>query len=119
MSRLRNIIILFLFVFIFSNIFVQAQDTSAVRSTNEPVGSGTTGDVVDLTETAIEIKLEPDRPLVQIMSVRLKPEFDDVNLEKSFIPELIGKGEHITVLEDRKLEEEEIIDSEKMINKKR
>jgi len=114
MSRLTKILILILFVFIFSNIFVQAQDTSAVSMTDEPISSGTTGDVVDLTETAIEIKLEPERPLVQIMSVRLKPEFDDVNLEKSFIPELLGKGEQITVREDKTSEEEEIIDSEKV-----
>jgi hypothetical protein len=117
MSRLPNIIILILFLLIFSHIFAQMQDSVATGS-SQPANLRATGDVVDLTEAAIEIKLEPDRPLVQIMTVRLKPEFDDVNLEKSFVPELLGKGEQITVRENQELEEQ-VIDLDKMINKKR
>ena len=110
MRRVKHIIFLVIIVFAFSNIFAQAGDTIAVESTPEEEYVPTDpGDVVDLTDTAIEIKLEPDRPLVQIMSTRLKPEFDDVNLEKSFVQELLGKGEEITVLEKSESEKEEVI----------
>ena len=119
MSRLINMLILILVVFIFSNIFAQIQDSTATQQNYEPARSPATGDVVDLTEAAIEIKLEPDRPLVQIMTVRLKPEFDDVNLEKSFIPELEGQGEKISIIENPELQGPEVIDLDKMLNKKR
>ena len=120
MGRVTPIIFFILVVFAFSNIYSQVADSNAVaEQPEEEYVPSSPGDVVDLTETAIEIKLEPDRPLVQIMSTRLKPEFDDVNLEKSFIPELLGKGEEITVLEQREPEEIEAIDVDKVVNKKR
>ena len=120
MGRVTLIIILLLFMFIFNNLYGQATDSSVVEEDTEYT-PGDPGDVVDLTAEAIEIKLEPDRPLVQIMSVRLKPEFDDINLEKSFIPELLGKGEEISVFEKKEdeYEELEVINRDKMINKKR
>ena len=120
MGRVTHIIILIFVMLMLGTIYGQADDSSAVVSEPEeqytPAGPG---DVVDLTETAIEIKLEPDRPLVQIMSTRLKPQFDDVNLEKSFIPELLGKGEEIKILEQKEKEETESINIDKVVNKKR
>ena len=41
----------------------------------------TSGDFVDLTGDAVRITIEPDRPRVNIIADRIKPEFDMMNLE--------------------------------------
>lgn len=64
-------------------------------STYTPPATGS--DEVDLSGRTIEIKIEPDRPRVTIYSERIKPEFDTVDLEKSFRLELVGKGERMEV----------------------
>ena len=77
------------------------------------------GEVVDLSGAAVRIKAEPDRPRVNIISDRIKPKFDNINLDKSFLPELKGEGEHIVI---RKLEPEEqfeTIEVKNLLNKSR
>jgi hypothetical protein len=91
--------------------------TDSTYIEEEPVG-----DAVDMSGITIEIKLEPDKPRVTIFSSRIKPEFDTVDLEKSFMPELIGEGERIEVIENNKgkqLTTIQAIDIDKALNKPR
>lgn len=75
-------------------------------------------DVVDLTADAVIIKAEPDRPRVNIISDRIKPEFDNINLEKSFVPELLGRAERIVIVQ-RSKEEIKPIDIKQILNRTR
>jgi TonB family protein len=103
---------------VFSLSDVQTGQTTG--STGGSRQSGTSsGEVVDLTGAAVRIKAEPDRPRVNIISDRIKPKFDNINLDKSFLPELRGEGEHIVI---RKLEPEEqfeTIEVKNLLNKTR
>jgi hypothetical protein len=87
------------------------------QEAEEPIG-----DDVDMSGITIEIKPQPDRPRVTILPQRIKPEFDTVDLEKSFMPELIGKGERIEFEEnrtDKKTTVTQSIDIDKVLNKPR
>jgi hypothetical protein len=90
-----------------------SQDTAA-----DSASFSTSDDVVDLTSDAVIIKAEPDRPRVNIFSERIKPEFDNINLEKSFTSELLGKSERIEIIEKRE-NESESIDIDKVLNRSR
>jgi hypothetical protein len=94
--------------------FANAQPDS---SYTEPVG-----DYVDLSGTAIEIKIEPDRPRITLFKKRIEPEFGTVDLDKSFMPELLGKGERIELVEDSERQNPatvEAIDIKSALNKPR
>jgi len=77
------------------------------------------GDVVDLSGAAVIIKAEPDRPRVNIISDRIKPRFDNINLDKSFLPELKGEGEHFVIRKMTSEEEFETIEIKNLLNKTR
>jgi hypothetical protein len=86
------------------------------------VSEGPVGDAVDMSDRVIEIKLEPDRPRVTIFSSRIQPEFDTVDLEKSFMPELLGRGERIELVETNQkkpVTTMQSIDIDKVLNKPR
>jgi len=53
----------------------------------------TSNEIIELKTT--EIKITVEKPGVILFSERIKPEFDDVNLEKSFIKEITGEAEVI------------------------
>ena len=80
--------------------------------------SASGADVVDLTADAVLITAEPDRPRVNIISDRIKPEFDNINLEKSFVPELLGRAERIVIVQ-RSKEEIKPIDIKQILNRTR
>ena len=80
--------------------------------------SASGADVVDLTADAVLITAEPDRPRVNIISDRIKPEFDNINLEKSFVPELLGRAERIVIVK-RSKEEINPIDIKQILNRTR
>jgi hypothetical protein len=87
------------------------------QEAEEPIG-----DEVDMSGITIEIKPQPDRPRVTIYPERIKPEFDTVNLEKSFMPELVGKGERIELVENSASKQTTVtqsIDIDKVVNKPR
>ncbi len=75
-------------------------------------------DVIDLTADAVIIKAEPDRPRVNIISDRIKPEFDNINLEKSFRPELLGRAERIVIVKNKN-EETQTIEIKQILNRAR
>lgn len=89
--------------------FVFGQDT-------QTGGTSGTDDVVELDVTEIKIKIET--PQVRLFSDRIKPEFDDVHLQKSFMKEITGEGERF-VFESISNKEGIRIDIDKMVNKVR
>ena len=82
-------------------------------STEEP------GDFVDLTGEAVRITIEPERPRVNIIADRIKPEFDMMNLQRSYLPELTGKGEKIVVVDPKARMKDDMIEIKKIINRSR
>lgn len=115
MSRIRIIVCSIFFFILLTNLcFAQATDTTATDVTSTG-GS----DFVDLSGQAVIIKAEPDRPRVNIIAVRIKPEFETIDLEKSFLPELTGRGERIVVVSRRQENEIQLIDIEKTLNRSR
>jgi len=77
------------------------------------------GDFVDLTGEAVRITIEPERPRVNIIADRIKPEFGNINLEKSFIPELLGRAERIEIVSRSKEEALKPIDTKQVLNRAR
>jgi len=81
--------------------------------------TGDPGDFVDLTGEAVRITIEPERPRVNIIADRIKPEFDMMNLERSYLPELTGKGEKIVVVDPKARTRDDLIEIKKIINRSR
>ena len=95
--------ILFMFILHFSVSRVQAQDT--------------TGTIIDLQEAQFKIPVEA--PQVKLFTDRIKPEFDDVHLEKSFKKEILGSGERFILEPINKAVKKERVDISKLLNRKR
>lgn len=95
--------------------FTLPVDSSILQSST----SEEPGDFVDLTGEAVRITIEPERPRVNIIADRIKPEFDMMNLERSFLPELTGKGEKIVVVDPKARISDDQIDIENIINRSR
>jgi hypothetical protein len=95
-------------------LFVLPQvSTSPQAATEDP------GDFVDLTGDAVRITIEPERPRVNIIADRIKPEFDMMNLERSYLPELTGKGEKIVVVDPKARTKGDLIEIKKIVNRSR
>lgn len=88
-------------------------------SIDPEVSTGDQGDFVDLTGQAVRITIEPDRPRVNIIADRIKPQFDMMNLDRSFIPELTGSGEKIIVVDPKAHVRDDRIDIKKVVNRSR
>jgi len=95
--------------FITSNLYAQAADTVQTDQFDE-------GDIVEAGESIIKIEVE--KPQVQLFSQRIKPEFDEVNLEKSFIKEIIDEGQTLKI-QSIKEDETDRIDVKKLLNRNR
>jgi len=93
-----------------SNIFGQAADT--LQTDSGPIDEG---EIVEAGEQLIKVEVE--KPQVQLFSQRIKPEFDEVNLEKSFIKEILDEGQDIKI--ENKKEKRKRIDIEQFVNKNR
>ena len=108
---------IFIFIFLIgiilicSSVYAQVNDTTAVNT-----GSG---DFVDLSEQATIIKVEPERPRVTLITERIKPQFTDVNLNKSFMNEILSKNDKSLVENKMIPEKRTIIDIDKIVNKNR
>ena len=68
---------------------------------------------------AQEIKITVEKPQVTIISDRIKPEFDDVHLDKSFLSEITGEGEKFIFKVENNFEAKQRIDVDKLIQKTR
>ena len=93
-----------------SNIFGQSADT--LQTDSGPIDEG---EIVEAGEQLIKVEVE--KPQVQLFSQRIKPEFDEVNLEKSFIKEILDEGQDIKI--ENKQEKRKRIDIEQFANKNR
>jgi len=114
-NYLVSIIILLLICF--NNAFSQTdaqnqvQDNQEINNTPEAIG-----DIVEAGESVIKIEIE--KPQVQLFSQRIKPEFDEVNLDKSFIKEIVDLGQIIELKESNK-NSVKLINVEQILNKSR
>jgi len=103
---MKVVYIIFLLLFCFDLGFTQqVQDQNS------------SGEIIELKTT--EIKITVEKPGVILFSERIKPDFDDVNLEKSFIKEIIGEGERFSLDETYINEPKSRIDINSIINRKR
>ena len=94
-----------------SSVYAQTADTTA---------SSTAGsDFVDLSDQATVIKVEPEKPRVTLITERIKPQFTDVNLNKSFLSEILSKNDKNLVENKMIPEKRTIIDIDKIVNKNR
>lgn len=109
--RIFDFIFVITVLFISSGTFAQTADSTAI-----PAGGD---DFVDLSEQATIIKVEPEKPRVTLITERIKPEFTDVNLNKSFLNEILSKNDKSLVENKMIPEERTIIDVEKVVNKNR
>ena len=95
--------------------FTLPRTTTAQQSST----GGDQGNFVDLTGEAVRITIEPERPRVNIIADRIKPEFDMMNLERSFLPELTGKGEKIVIVDPKNQVKDDMIDINQIVNRSR
>ncbi len=113
MKRFLSILTGIFFVIIFSTVgFGQVSDTTAVSDDD-------IGDFVDLTGAAVRITIEPEKPRVNIIADRIKPEFDMMNLDRSYIPELTGMGEKIMIADPKATVRDDKIDVKNIVNRSR
>ena len=103
------VLILMSFLFI-SNLNAQSIDSTEVSNDISD------GDIVEAGESIIKIEVE--KPQVQLFSQRIKPEFDEVNLEKSFRKEILDEGQSLKFIY-KKNEEAERINVKKLLTRKR
>ena len=108
--KLYYLIIFFSFFVLVLNTHAQAVDP--VQATNQV----DEGDIVEAGESIIKIEVE--KPQVQLFSQRIKPEFDEVNLEKSFRKEILDEGQSVKII-SQVSEETNRIDIKKLLNRKR
>lgn len=73
--------------------------------------------VIELKTAEIKVKIET--PQVKLYSSRIKPEFDDVNLEKSFKKEIVGLGETFEIKKAIRNNTTKRIDINKVLKKLR
>ncbi|MGD9898386.1 MAG: hypothetical protein AB7T22_04575 [Calditrichaceae bacterium] len=90
---------------------VIGQDTNnqQIRTQNQNAD-----DVIELEVSEIKITIE--KPQVTLFSDRIKPEFDDTNLEKSFYREIVGEGEKFVFEFKNSKEPVDQIDIKQLLN---
>jgi len=93
-----------------SNLNAQSIDSTEVSN------NFSDDDIVEAGESIIKIEVE--KPQVQLFSQRIKPEFDEVNLDKSFIKEIVDLGQIIELKESNK-NSVKLINVEQILNKSR
>lgn len=109
---MKYIINIFFIITLF--ILFQPNNIFAQEAEGQSYGSE---EVIELEVSEIRIIIE--KPQVTLFSDRIKPEFDDVNLEKSFLKEIIGEGERFVFEETKNPDLMKKIDIDKMLKKVR
>jgi len=93
-----------------------AQDVQPEEESVQPSATSFSDDeVIELGVEEIRITIE--KPQVLLFSNRIKPEFDEVNLEKSFMTEIVGGSERIVFDFSKSKQPVERIDISKLLNK--
>ena len=104
-------ILLLIFFGLVPNIF--AQDADSLQYNDTYIDEG---EIIEAGETLIQIEVE--KPQVQLFSQRIKPEFDEVNLTKSFEKEILDEGQEIS-LNSNKDQKRLHIEIDEILNKNR
>lgn len=106
-----------LIIFLLSGVsaFAQTADTTQAEDQTQQAAPPP-GEIIEAGEAVIQIQVE--KPQVQLFSQRIKPEFDEVNLEKSFVKEILDEGQTLTIQakDDADIKR---IDLKKILNKNR
>jgi hypothetical protein len=108
----RLVLILTIVLTIFPNL-VKAQQ----RDTTRAEATFNQDEVISLDIQEIKITIE--KPQVTIISDRIKPEFDEVHLDKSFFRELRGEGEKFIFEIEDKFEAKQRIDINQFLKRNR
>jgi hypothetical protein len=106
--------VLFILLLFTVSALGQVSDTTSTS----PV-TASDDDFVDLSDQATVIKVEPEKPRVTLITDRIKPQFTDVNLSKSFIKEIMAKSDKALLENKIAPSKQLIIDIEKILNKSR
>ena len=107
-----------LVLFVFIIILVHSGSVFGQNANNnQPQNQNNTGDVVELK--AQEIKIVVEKPQVTLFSDRIKPDFDEVKMQKSFVPEITGVSESFVIKDKYADKNDYVIDIKKMVNKQR
>ena len=110
MKIIKFMFIVGIFV-ICSGVYAQVSDTTVASTGGD--------DFVDLSGQATIIKVEPEKPRVTLITERIKPQFTDVNLNKSFMNEILSINDKNLVENKMIPEVRTIIDVTKIVNKNR
>ena len=113
---MRKKIFIVFAIFLLCSIFSQKIQAQTADSTQ--VSQIVSDDDVISLE-AQEIKITIEKPQVTIISDRIKPEFDEVHLDKSFLSEITGEGEKFIFKVEDKFEARQRIDIDKLLKKSR
>ncbi len=114
-NKISIIVIAVLLQFSFLTGQTAGEDTVTVTQPEEVVQTDE-GKEIDFGDVVFQIKAEA--PQVTLISSRIKPEFDDVHLEKSFVKEIVGAGE-VYLFEKKPTVNQRRIDIEQITNKLR
>jgi len=109
MKRFTNIFILLSLFLFMVPVLTQAQNADSLKVPNNQI--------VELKTAEIKIKLET--PQVNLLHLRDKPKFDDVHLDKSFKKEIAGSGEKFILNALAEPKENEKVDINELLNRKR
>lgn len=113
MNRQYKFLTLSIFLCFFAiNLFAQSADSVQVQQRSQQ----NQGQIIEAGESVIQIQVE--KPQVQLFSQRIKPEFDEVNLEKSFVKEILDEGQTLKIMSNSKSENRRI-DIKTIVNKNR
>lgn len=107
-------LLIFLTICLSGSLQAQQADTLAPPPDEQVLSQDNEG-VIELQEQ--EIKIIVEAPQVKLYSDRIKPDFDDVHLEKSFLKEITGDGEKLVFTQLREDPRERIIDIEQLLKK--
>ena len=103
-------------LFILSATKIVAQTVDTTETVTQMTGDD---DFVDLSDQATVIKVEAEKPRVTLITERIKPQFTDINLDKSFKNEILSKSDKTLLKEKIAPADRLIIDVEKILNKSR
>ena len=94
-----------------------AQTADSTATTPSVQAPADPGDVIELQTQ--EIKVIVEAPQVKLYSTRIKPDLDDVHLEKSFMNEIVGSGEKVVFEDIKSSPDDRIIKTDQLLQKLR
>ncbi|MBD3225984.1 MAG: hypothetical protein GF313_14750 [Caldithrix sp.] len=102
--------------FLILPLILQGQTTDEIQQPQQ-TNQIEEGEVTELGEQVIRVTIE--KPQVTLFTDRIKPEFDDVHLDKSFMREIVGKGEKLIVEDKSRSKDIPQIEVDKLVKRLR